>query len=65
SVEICRSQSALGLPPLRRSLLIRLSPCDCVRFVQLEIDVMPAALLRGLLARGCGSVLAVDPFAMF
>ncbi|MCI73257.1 hypothetical protein A2U01_0094521, partial [Trifolium medium] len=55
SVEICRSQGASGLPPIRPSLLIRLSPCDCVRFVLLERDFMPAALLRGLLARGCGS----------
>ncbi|KAK2369457.1 hypothetical protein QL285_082592 [Trifolium repens] len=56
---------ALDLPQLRLCLLIHLSLCDYVRYFVLEGAFMLDALLRGLLACGSSSVLAVDPFAMF
>jgi hypothetical protein len=52
-----------GLHPLRRCLLIRLSPCGCV-----WIDLLERALCLLLCSGGCWyvdpfSVLAVDSFA--
>ncbi|MCH82307.1 hypothetical protein A2U01_0003109 [Trifolium medium] len=54
---------ASGLPPLLLRIRIRFSPCDCVRTIMLERDILPAALFRGWLARRSSSVLVIDLFA--